>query len=80
MAFMSTVEKIITYVLGEHDLKMGEHQAKCKALNTDTAILRGSNKALALFKSFVFLVILDRKIYWFICCGDQITAFYVFTC
>ena len=47
-------------------LKMGEHQAKCRALNTDTAILRGSNKALALFKSPIFLlytIILNVLVY-----------------
>ena len=43
-------------ILGQ--LRMGEHQAKCRALNTDTAILRGSNKVLALFKSPIFLIIL----------------------
>ena len=37
-AFMTTVEKMVSYVLGEHrvgrQLKMGEHQAKCRALKS----------------------------------------------
>ena len=36
-AFMTTVEKMVSYELGEHrvgQLKMGEHQTKCRALKS----------------------------------------------